>query len=242
MCVLWRKSLPLLIVTVLLAGCSMVRLGYSQLDNIAAWMADEYFDLDARQKREFQERFDRIYEWHRYEQLPDYAAFLSQTKSRLHKGLTREDVLWFVEGLRARYRTIVMRGSDEAAALLLTITPPQLDTLRRQWDKDNRRFMREYRVGASAEEIKRARARRTLDQIRDWVGALSYEQEQRIVAMVNALPMTERLRHEDRVRRQREFLQLMAERGNHEEFAARLRRWLLNWEEDRAPEFAQRFN
>src|SRR3990172_7365452 len=111
--VLWRKSFPLLIVAVLLAGCSTVRLGYSQLDNIAAWKADEYFDLDARQKQDFQERFDRIYEWHRYEQLPEYAAFLSQAKSRLHKRLTREDVLWFVEGLRARYRAIVMRGSDE---------------------------------------------------------------------------------------------------------------------------------
>src|SRR3989304_3789297 len=127
--VLAKQSLTRLIVAGLLARCSTVRLGYSQLDNIAAWKADEYFDLDARQKQDFQERFDRIYEWHRYEQLPEYAAFLSQAKSRLHKRLTREDVLWFVEGLRARYRAIGMGGSDGAAALLLTITPPPLEAL-----------------------------------------------------------------------------------------------------------------
>ncbi len=242
LCSLWQRSIPLLLVAALLSGCSTVQLGYGQLDSIAAWMADEYFDLEPRQKHEFLKRFDRLYEWHRYEQLPEYAGFLSQTRVRLQNGLTREDVLWFVDGLRARYRTIVVRGSDDAAALLLTITPAQLGALQRQWDKDNRRFARRYRLAGSEEEIKRARVRRTLDEVRDWIGSLSHEQEQRVIAMVNALPMTERLRHEDRLRRQREFLQLVAERGNHDEFAAKLRRWLINWEKGRAPEYERRFN
>ncbi|MDP1717444.1 MAG: DUF6279 family lipoprotein, partial [Burkholderiales bacterium] len=83
-----------------LAGCSMVRLGYSQADTIAAWTADEYFDFDSRQKDEFSSRFERLYEWHRYEQLPEYAAFIGAVKTRLHSGLRREDVLWFLEGLK----------------------------------------------------------------------------------------------------------------------------------------------
>ncbi|MBI4204808.1 MAG: hypothetical protein HY527_07260 [Betaproteobacteria bacterium] len=115
----------------LLAGCSMLRLGYSQLDTIAAWRANEYFDLDAQQKDAFLQRFNRLHEWHRYEQLPDYAVFLAQTRTRLNKPLTREDVVWFVDGVKARYGTIVARGSDDAAALLLTVTPAQLDALRR---------------------------------------------------------------------------------------------------------------
>lgn len=226
----------------LLGSCSMVRLGYSQLDTIAAWRANKYFDLDAQQKDEFLQRFSRLHEWHRYEQLPEYAAFLAQTRSRLDKGLARDDVLWFIDGLRARYRTIVTRGTDDAAALLLTITPAQLDALQRQWDKDNLRFVREYRLAGSVEDIKRARVRRTLEQTRDWVGSLSYEQEQRIIALVNALPLTERLRHEDRVRRQREFLQLMALRGDPEAFSARLQRWLIEWDQGRTPEYERRFS
>lgn len=227
----------------LLAGCSMLRLGYSQLDTIAAWRANEYFDLDAQQKDAFLQRFNRLHEWHRYEQLPDYAAFLAQTRTRLNQPLTREDVVWFVDGVKARYGTIVARGSDDAAALLLTVTPAQLDALRRQWDKDNRRFAREYRLGGSVEDIKRARVRRTLEQTRDWVGSLSYEQEQRIIAMVNTLPLTEQLRYEDRVRRQREFLQLMAQRGdNRQQFSGKLRQWLIDWDKGRTPEYERRFN
>jgi hypothetical protein len=239
---LWRLGIVLLFVVALLGGCSMVRLGYGQLDTVAAWMADDYFDLDAQQKDEFVKRFDRLHEWHRYEQLPDYAAFLSQARTRVQQGLTRDDVWWFIEGFRARYRTIVRRGSNDAAALLLTISPPQLDALQRQFDKDNRKFSRDYRIAGSAEEIKHARARRMLDQVKDWVGRLSDEQERRIVTMVNALPMTEQLRYEDRVRRQGEFLQLMGQRGNREEFAAKLRDSLIHWEKGRAPEYESRFN
>lgn len=226
-----------------LAGCSMMRVGYGQLDTIAAWRANEYFDLDAQQKDEFLQRFSRLHEWHRYEQLPDYAAFLAQARTRLNSPLKREDVLWFIDGAKARYGVLVARSSDDAAALLLTITPEQLAALQRRWDKDNRRFVREYRLAGSVEDIKRARVRRTLEHTRDWVGSLGYEQEQRIIAMVNALPMTEKLRYEDRLRRQREFMQLMARRGDdRERFAGRLRQWLIGWDKGRTPEYEQRFN
>lgn len=238
----WLKSTgALAILSVLLLatlpGCSVLRFGYGQFDTYAAWTADEYFDLEPQQKREFLARFDRLHEWHRYEQLPEYASFLAAAKTRLQKGLAREDVIWFTEGLKERYRTIVKRGVDDAAAILMTITPEQLDALQRQWDRKNRRFIREHRLEAGLEEKKQARAQRALSQFKDWVGSFTYEQEQQIIAMINELPLIDRLRYEDRLRRQREFLQLMELRGDPREFAARLKHWLLNWEEGRAPEY-----
>ena len=44
-------------------------------------MADEYFDLDARQKQEFLARFERLHEWHRYEQLPEYVSYIEDFQS-----------------------------------------------------------------------------------------------------------------------------------------------------------------
>lgn len=233
------RAIVLALSLAVLPGCSMVRLGYGQLDTIAAWTADEYFDLEPQQKREFLARFDRLHEWHRYEQLPEYAAFLAEATARLRRKLTREDVNWFAEGLKARYRTIVRRGAPDAAALLATITPEQLDALQRQFNKDNRKFVHEYRLDGSPEEMERARIRRALSQIKDWVGSLTYEQEQMVIAMTKSAPVIYRLRYEDRLRRQREFLRLMESRANREAFTARLRHWLLNWEEGRAPEYDQ---
>lgn len=220
-----------------MSGCSLMRLGYSQLDTIAAWRADDYFDLDHQQKEEFHKRFGRLHEWHRYEQLPDYAVFLRDIKARVEKGLAREDVIWVADGVRARYRTAARRGADDAAALLLTITPQQIEALKRQLDKDNRKFIRDHKLEGTPQERQRARVKRALTQVTDWVGSLSPEQEDRIAALVTPTPSLQPLRYEDRRRRQREFLALMEQRGNPAEFSARLRDWLLDWEKGRAPQY-----
>jgi len=225
-----------------LSGCSFVRISYPNLDTFAAWTADDYFDLDPQQKQDFRRRFERVHEWHRYEQLPDYAAFLAETKARLQKGLTREDVLWVTNGVRARYRTFVTYAADDAAAMLMTVTPEQLDALQRRWAKDNRRFVREYRLEASVEEQRRVTGHRVLARIRDWVGHLDDGQEREILAWAGALPLIHGPRHQDRLRRQREFLQLMAQRDDPGRFAARLRNYLSNWEEGRDPGYNRLFD
>ncbi|MGH8641039.1 MAG: DUF6279 family lipoprotein, partial [Burkholderiales bacterium] len=209
---------------VTLSGCNLLYLGYANLDTYATWYVDEYFDLDLRQEQEFRTRFDQLHAWHRYEQLPEYAAFLADTKARLERGLNQSDFLWVVGGVQERYRIIVRRSADDAAAVLMTITPEQLDTLQRQFDKDNKRFIREFRLDADIEERRRATARRTLARVRDWAGSLTPEQEKGITAMARELPLLHALRHEDRMRRQREFMHLMRNHGDDPaKFAARLR-------------------
>jgi hypothetical protein len=223
-----------------LAGCNLLYLGYSQLDTYASWMVDEYFDLDLRQKQEFRTRFDRLHAWHRYEQLPDYAVFLADTKTRLDRGPTQADFLWVVGGVQERYRTIMRRSANDAAAVLATITPEQLDTLQRQFDKDNKRFVREYRLAESVDDQRQAAVRRTLKRVRDWAGSLTDEQEKRIAAMARELPLVHGLRHADRMRRQREFMRLMRARDDPE-LAARLRHFLVRWEEGRDPRYDRMF-
>src|SRR3954468_18552163 len=104
-----RLGLAVVLVALIATACSFSRFGYNQADTLAAWMADEYFDLDSQQKQDFAKRFDRFYAWHRSEQLPEYAAFLRTAQSKVKQGVTRDDVLWFVDGLRGRVRTAARR-------------------------------------------------------------------------------------------------------------------------------------
>ncbi len=222
-------------------GCNLLRIGYGQLDTYAAWVADDYFDLEAQQRQEFLERFGRLHEWHRHEQLPDYAAFLTETRARVLKGLAREDMRWITDGVVARYRVLIERGANDAAALLSTVTPDQLQSLQRQWDRDNRRFVRENRLDQDTDAQRSAALQRLLVRVRDWTGSLTVEQEEKIGVLARALPLNARLRHEDRLRRQREFLQLMTQRADRAPFQERLRRWLLHWESGRDPEYARQW-
>jgi hypothetical protein len=230
------RSIALLLALTLCGGCTMLRIGYGQLDTMAAWKADEYFDLDSQQKHDFRVRFDALHEWHRREQLPEYAAFLGEAKSRLEKSPTRADVEWFAQGITTRYRTVVRRAHPDAVVLLVSLKPDQLEVLQKQWERDNRRYIREHKLKGDMTERKRARSERNLDQIREWTGALTPEQEQRIIALSDALPPINHLRLEERIRRQRELRQLLEARAGPD-FGPRFQRWLLDWESGRSPEY-----
>ena len=232
-----RTTVAALLALIALAGCNMLRLGYGQIDVYAAWQADSYFGLDQAQRQEFNKRFGRLHEWHRHNQLPEYAAFLAATKERIHRGPTNDDVRWVTEGVMSRYRVLARHSADDMAAMLMTVTPAQIETLKQRWEKDNRRFAADYRLKEGVEEQRRATARRALERIRDWTGTLSAEQEEKITALASELPMNQRLRQEDRMRRQREFLQLMAQRDDPRQFAERVRNFMTGWEQGRNPEY-----
>lgn len=236
---LLRAVFPALLIAVFFAGCTALRLGYKQADIILAWRANTYFDLDRDQRRDFSARLDRLLEWHRYEQLPEYAAFLTVAIDKAEHGLKVEDIAWFVDGFRARYRIIVNRGIADAAEVLSTLTPEQIVYLQKQFTKDNRKFADENELDSGVEKRKRARLKKTLSQIEDWAGNLTREQEDKIGALLDPIPLIEHLRHQDRMRRQREFVEILKLRQNKLEFATRLHQWLLDWDHGRSPEYEQ---
>lgn len=234
----------LLVLCLLLAGgCSMVRVGYNHFDSVAAWMAHDYFDLNGGQRDQFAQRFERLHAWHRRTQLPEYAQFLTDMQSRARRGLRETDMLWLIDGFRQRYARIAAHGAADAADLLATLTPEQIQTFRQQVDSDNKKFVREHRINDSEAERRKVMQQRTLTQLRDWVGPLTDSQEARAIALLKTLPLVDRLRHEDRLRRQREFLALLELRGGDRAlFAQRLRDWLEHWESGRSAEQTRLFD
>lgn len=225
------------------SGCSMIRVGYGHFDSVAAWMVHDYFDLNAEQRDLFAQRFERVHSWHRQTQLPEYAQFLGDIQTRAKRGLRENDMLWLVDGAKQRYARIAVRGAADAADLLATLTPEQIETFRQQVDKDNKKFMREHRINDSEAERRKVMQQRTLSQLRDWVGPLNDIQETRVIAMLKTMPLVDKLRHEDRLRRQREFFALLELRNAERSvFAQRLRDWLEHWEAGRGAEQTRLFN
>ena len=226
-----------LFAALLLAGCSTLQLSYNQADLLLAWRADSYFDFESAQKRDFHQRLDRVLVWHRREQLPEYARFANNAVERARDGVSREDILWVIDGLKTHYRTIVDHGINDSAELLATLSPAQLRVLQKQWAKDNVRFVEENELDTSIDKRKRARLKRMLGQISDWTGSLSRAQEQQIEQLIEAIPLFEHLRHQDRLRRQAEFAELLKLRSQRQEFQPRLHHWLREWERGRSAEY-----
>ncbi len=225
-------------IAALLVSCTFTRFAYNQADTLAAWTVDEYFSLDGTQKDEFNKRFERLYTWHRYEQLPDYAQFMRTAHTRMQNGLSREDVLWFADGMRTRVRALARKAAPDAAALLATVTPAQIENLQKKWDKENRKYVRERKVNGTLEERQEAEAKRLIKNIEEWLAPLNGEQEQRITALARELPQLEKERYAERLRRQKEFLELLSYRQEDpQRFTARVAEYMANWERGRSPEY-----
>jgi Family of unknown function (DUF6279) len=234
-----RYQILLILLAVLIAGCSALRLGYTQADVILGWRANTYFDLDSNQRRDFSARLDRLLAWHRYEQLPEYASFLTTAIGKAEHDLKPEDIAWFADGFRARYRIIVNRGVNDAAEILATLAPEQINALQKQFEKDNRKFTSENELESGTEKRKRARLKKMISQIEDWTGNLTHEQERKIATLLDPIPLIEHLHHRDRMRRQREFVEILKTHHAKPEFATRLHEFLLGWDHGRAPDYAQ---
>ena len=231
------RARVLLVAALLLGGCSAIRIGYNQADTIALWTANDYFDLEPAQRQTFNERFERFHEWHRRTQLPDYVALLGDARARVERGVTREDILWVSDTLKARYRAMVEYTVADMAAILATVSDEQVDYLQKHFREVNRKFAKENWLNDPPEKRRKKIAERFIDRLDHWTGPLSPEQERRITALYGELPPVAQLRHADRMRRQKEFVKLLALRKNTAEFTPKLRHWLLNWEEGRAPEY-----
>lgn len=237
-----RYAVVLALIAVI-GACSFSRFGYNQADTVAAWMIDDYFDLESQQKDDFQKRFDRIYTWHRTEQLPEYAAFLRTAKSRVQQGISREDVLWFVDGVRSRVRVAARRAAPDTAAFLATVTPAQIETLKRKWDKDNIKYVKENKINGTPDERVEVEAKKVVKSFKEWLTPLNSEQEERVKVLVRELPPIYQFRYAERLRRQKELLTLLAHRDEERErFTARVSDWLVNWERGRGAEDQKRLD
>jgi hypothetical protein len=234
-----RFLIILLLACSLLAGCSAVRTVYNQAEHVAAWRADDYFDLNDEQKRMFRSGFGRLHAWHRATQLDAYAGFLEAVQRRLQNGPGVQDIDWAYDRAQTYSRALVERSYRDAAALLATLSEEQVAAARKRFEQENRKFAREHGVGRSPDEQRRLRAKAHLEALEHWSGPLDFAQQERIGASSEALPLDAALRHEDRIRRQREFLQLLAQR-REPRFAERLRDWLLDWNANRPAELEAR--
>src|SRR3954451_17700071 len=70
------RIIGLLTFAAALSGCSAIKLGYNNLDEIAYWWVDRYLDFNEEQSRRVREDLARLHRWHRQEELPEVAAIL----------------------------------------------------------------------------------------------------------------------------------------------------------------------
>ena len=88
-----------------------MKIVYNNADEVVAWMADDYLDLNREQEDGLRLLLARFHAWHRSTQLREYARLLDAAEMRLAEGLTDADVDWAVDAVASRYRILANHGA-----------------------------------------------------------------------------------------------------------------------------------
>lgn len=206
------RSFPALCLTLavclLLSACSMVRLGYGNADSLARWWIDQYLDLTPEQDVLVRERLTRIHGWHRRTQLPDYARLLQEAKGMVAGRMSPADAQQLTEAVIARVRALAEHALPDAADLLTTLTPAQIDRMAKRFADKNADWAREARLDEGDAGQRKARLKRVMERAEYWFGDFSDEQEASIRRLVDSPPKRTQFWYDERLRRQREWLEL----------------------------------
>lgn len=204
-----RRVVFLLVTTLFLQGCSVVRMGYGNADSLARWWIDQYLDLSPEQDALSRERLARLFAWHRKTQLPDYVALLHQGKAFAAGQPTASDALALGDELIRRVRIVAEQATPDVADLVATLTPTQIDRMAARFADKNDDLANEMRLAEGDTAQHKARYKRLLERAEYWLGDFSNAQESALRRMVEAQDPGGQFWYEERLRRQRELLDLL---------------------------------
>jgi len=195
----------LLLCLVFLQGCSAIKLGYQQLPTLSYWWLDSTVSFSSNQTPAVKDAIDKLYQWHRQEELPGYAALLQRT-AELSAGQVQPGQLCrVVEEVQTRLDTLMRQAVVQAAPVAMALGPRQLSHLARHWERQNEEWEKEWLLGDAEARMER-RLDKALSRYNSFYGELNTAQIALIKTQLTQSPWTAEWGRRDRQRRQQDLL------------------------------------
>jgi len=196
------------VVIAALAGCSLVQLGYGQLDAILFRWLDRYVEFDDAQSLRARTALDEALAWHRRTQLPEYARLLARAEAEVVADATPEQMCGWANEIRGRLDPILQQLAPAITDVALTLTPAQLASIEKRFAETNAEFRDEY-LQKSPQRRQRATVNREIDRAEMLYGRLDEAQRTLVVESVRSSPYSAEVVDGERRMRQRDMLALL---------------------------------
>ena len=143
------------LLSLVLVGCSALRLAYNQAPSLLYWWLDGYMDFTSAQSTQARQDIDTFLAWHRSNELPTYARQLQQWQALATQDITPAQACTQFEAVRAAVQRASERGLEPLTRLGQQLDREQMAHLQRHQDKGNESFAEEYLEGSPEERLDR---------------------------------------------------------------------------------------
>lgn len=218
-----RHAFIALSLCLLIAGCSRVGLVYNNLRLVAGLELSDFVDLQREQRGVFDSSFNNFWNWHRSTQLPSYAEALRAAATFTETLPDENRIRETRQQMAVLARPSVGRILEDGLPLFVSMSDAQVQSLLEELDERSAKGRRK-RQKLSDEEWAEDTRERALDGLKDWTGAATPAQRERLQQWAaEILPL--RPPEADGSRR-REFATLLAQR-TEPAFATELQTFFL---------------
>lgn len=193
------------LVLLLLQGCSAIKLGYQQLPTLSYWWLDSTVSFSGAQTTATKEAIDKLYQWHRREELAGYGELLQRIGQLSAGPLQAEQVCSVATDVQTRLDALMRQAVVHAAPVALALGPRQLSHLARHWESKNEDWEKEWLQGDAQARLDR-RVDKAVNRFNSFYGDLNAAQIGMVRAQLAQSPWTAEWGRRDRQRRQQDLL------------------------------------
>jgi hypothetical protein len=188
-----------------LPACSAIKLGYQQLPTLSYWWLDSTVSFSGNQTPAAKEAIEKLYQWHRREELPGYAALLQRSAELSAGPVQPEPLCRVIDEVQARLDTLMRQAVVQAAPVAMALGPRQLSHMARHWERQNEEWEKEWLQGNTEARMER-RLDKALSRYNSFYGELNTAQINLIKTQLAQSPWTAEWGRRDRQRRQQDLL------------------------------------
>jgi hypothetical protein len=176
-----------LVAALALSACSAIRFGYNQGADLLYWRLNSYIDVNDQQQPQVRQALADWMQWHRQTELPKYSLLLAKAQGQMPGTITAAEVCEWRNEAQARVSAALAQAVPAAAALVITLTPDQLQFLDGKLLESDQE-MREEFLQPDLAERERETIERTVGRAEMLYGSLDDAQKAQVADGVRASP------------------------------------------------------
>jgi hypothetical protein len=150
--------------TLLLTACSMLGLLYQQIPLLTYWRLDDMLSLRSDQTQQVREEVDRLFDWHKQEQLPAVVQALQRWQRMSGSNIQPQQVCAEFDQFREMTTDLLNASQAAWGRVIPTLTNSQIEHLAQYYAQEDTKFVEES-MGPSQNERRMRRYTRWTDRL-----------------------------------------------------------------------------
>ena len=210
-----RALLAVLVISVSTSGCT-TKLAYDFLDWGLYWELRDYVKFNRDQRFRVKDEISQLIDWHRSEELPQYADQLEKLSKELKSGITVGQLEEFSNNLRDSWQRIVIKTLPAAVDIISNLTDEQVNDFLKMLIEKEGDDAKKIEKGTHVRTVKKREAY-VSKKIVDVIGKLNEDQKSLIAQWALSMKPTQELSLAQAIQWRTRMQTVLAERHNEQQ-------------------------